>query len=342
MLVYLQLCLVLIVLRFPVWIIIQNMLISDDLSKQLDEMEHKASITNKNSTKKQETTNYMQASEVEMGVGDHVIAPDSDITDLHSQSKRIKAEGEDPKVSWSTVSKCESDINEVKIDVDPMQDIHVNEISTPKEKVNVSGVEGQGPANRKNSAETKTNMESCRYKDTTDSRSTRSDLWVLAVSRFKKKQKASEQIMDSSSNAIDICFYGFVEGADAFSFVDEVLEERNYFAANKVLTHLLLFFISLTLLLPSVTNFLSLSYKSSKKVKLATKLGVAIMSNAPFFVIRMYLFSLYGEVVEGSRNTMFLLFTIKELVTLLLVAVEVGMEIFANRKPTITPMRFKC
>ena len=144
---------------------------------------------------------------------------------------------------------------------------------------------------------------------------------------IKIERKSKSERMVGAHSVIEVCYFGFVEGADAFSLVDEVITHGDYFAADERLTDSLLLFIAVTLILASATNFLSYVHEWSAKISLFTKLGVVIVSNFPFFVIRIYLAVLYSNSLTGSEiDTVFLLFTVKEFVTLLLAGVEVGIQ----------------
>ena len=101
------------------------------------------------------------------------------------------------------------------------------------------------------------------------------------------------------------------------------------------MTNSLLVFITVSLLLSTVTNFLTLDYTKSDTVRLVTKLGIVLVNNFPFFAIRIYLFTLYGTEVKASRNTLFFLFAVKEFATLLLTVIEVGIQVYQERKKII-------
>ena len=135
-----------------------------------------------------------------------------------------------------------------------------------------------------------------------------------------------------STGPIEVCIFSFMEGADAFSLTEDIIENGQYFAPNKNLVRALLLFINFVLLLTSVTNCVPFYYGLGGTVALFFKLGVVTVTNVPLFVIRMYMFSLVDDGLDTGSNTIFLLFSIKELVTLLLTVAEVGIEVHNERK----------
>ncbi|ELU09034.1 hypothetical protein CAPTEDRAFT_203710 [Capitella teleta] len=137
--------------------------------------------------------------------------------------------------------------------------------------------------------------------------------------RWLIQKQSSSQKWQQRVYAIELCYYCFVEIVDAFSLLDNLSENVLTFAANSALTHATLFFISLSLFVGTAANFLSSHPFRSLPINRYGKSVVVVSNNVPLFILRCIIF--YS--CDGSHNSLFFLFAIKEFVILILAVVEI-------------------
>lgn len=142
-----------------------------------------------------------------------------------------------------------------------------------------------------------------------------------AIKSEKLKREYKEMKLGSAWNAIEISFFSFIEGMDAFALVQEICAKCDYFARDKALTHTVLSSAALTLVIISITNLLSMISGFSRAATLLTRLLIVILSNLPFFVIRLYMMVSLDSLDE--TDSIFIMFTIKETLLLVLAGAQV-------------------
>lgn len=136
----------------------------------------------------------------------------------------------------------------------------------------------------------------------------------LATERLDQEHKVRN--LYKTWFVIKVCFYCYVEGIDAFTLIVEILQKGDYFASHRALTYALLFFISVSLIITGTANLLQLLPEVSNWVSLITRLTFVVLSNLPLFILRIYMFVVIEQIT--GTDVVFVLFTIKEVVLLLL------------------------
>ena len=150
---------------------------------------------------------------------------------------------------------------------------------------------------------------------------------AVYVHKQKIKKEYREKKLNSVQTAIGLSASGLAEGMDAFSLLEEMDSRGDHFAADEFLTDAVLAFISITLLMITLSMFLTI-IPQSEVVGNGIKLAMIIINNLPFLVLRSYMAHLFGGFAVSSF--IFLLFTIKVGMLILLGLVEVGSSLWGK------------
>jgi hypothetical protein len=156
----------------------------------------------------------------------------------------------------------------------------------------------------------------------------RSECMIMAQ---KKREKIGKKEQQNINLVMELCFYSFIEGIDAFYLMDDIIEHGYYFATNQHITIIVLVCISVNLLLVNF-NYLAATPIDHSTVKYTTKMMFVIFSNLPFLAIRLYLFVDGGFPGYTTTTGVYVLFIIKEASMSLIAAIEACIDCHWNRK----------